>query len=81
MSISSLLPSLRPELEAAYVEMDGTGQINAFAICRTWDDTAWEVITKNDNVYCALSGGYPTRDAAVFAGSAWLHRTPGTGQT
>ena len=81
MTIFSPLPPLRPELQAAYDEMDGTGQTTAFAVCRTWDDTAWEVITKNSNIYCALSGGYPTRDAAVFAGAAWLLQIFELGET
>ena len=68
------LPPLRPELQAACDEMDQTGRINAFAVCRTWNDQAWEVNTKNDNIYCALDDHYASRDAAMVAGAAWLQK-------
>ncbi len=66
------VPALRPELEAATAEMKRTGQKFAFAICRTWDDTAWQVQIKRGNVYSALRGEYASHDEASSVGAAWL---------
>ncbi|HJV74805.1 MAG TPA: DUF433 domain-containing protein [Noviherbaspirillum sp.] len=65
-------PPLRPELQAAYDEMDAKGEYFAYAVCRTWDDRAWEVNTKEGYFYTALSGSFPDHDEAIAAGAAWL---------
>ena len=66
------VPPLRPELQAAHDEMDATGQDYAFAVCPTWQGDAWEVNTKEVNIYSALSGSFSSRAEAAAAGSAWL---------
>ena len=68
------MPPLRPELQAAYVEMDETGQDYAFAVCPTWQGDAWEVNTKEVNIYNALSGTFESHAEATAAGTAWLLR-------
>lgn len=66
------MPEIRPDLQAAYDEMDATGKAFAFAVCQTWQGDAWEVNTKRENIYCALNGSFDSREAAIAAGSAWL---------
>ena len=68
------VPALRPELEAATAEMKRTGQKFAFAVCRTWNDTAWQVQIKRGNVYSSLRDEYDDHDEANSTGAAWLAR-------
>lgn len=62
---------LRPELQAAYDEMDGHGDYFAYAVCRTWDGQAWEVNTREGNLSFALPGSFADHDEAMAAGMAW----------
>jgi hypothetical protein len=57
--------------------MNATGQDYAFAICRNWQGDAWEVNTKQANIYSALSSTFESQEEAMAAGSAWLvaHRS------
>jgi hypothetical protein len=41
---ATVLP-IRPELQAAYDELDAKGDYFAYAVCRTYDGQAWEVNT------------------------------------
>ena len=66
------MPPLRPELQTAHDEMDATGQDYAFAVCPTWQGDAWEVNTKQVNIYSAISGSFASRAEATAAGAAWL---------
>lgn len=66
------VPPLRPELQAAYDEMDAKEDYFATAVCRTHDGQAWEVNTRQGNIYSALDGRYTGHDEAMAAGAAWL---------
>jgi hypothetical protein len=66
------VPPLRPELQAAYDEMDAKGGYFATAVCRTYDGQAWEVNTRQGNISSALDGRYTGHDEAMAAGAAWL---------
>ena len=66
------VPPLRPELQAAYDEMDTKGDYFATAVCRTYDGQAWEVNTRQGNISSALDGRYIGHDEAMAAGAAWL---------
>lgn len=63
------LPPLRPELEAAYDEMNAKGDYFAYAVCRTHDGQAWEVNTRQGGMCFALDGRYLDHDEAMAAGA------------
>lgn len=66
------VPPLRPELQAAHDEMDAKADYFAYAVCRTHDGQAWEVNTRQGNIYTALDESYADHDKATAAGVAWL---------
>ncbi|MDY7580114.1 hypothetical protein RGU70_17530 [Herbaspirillum sp. RTI4] len=66
------VPPLRPELQAAYDDMDAKGGYFATAVCRTYDGQAWEVNTRQGSISTALDGRYTGHDEAMAAGAAWL---------
>ena len=66
------VPPLRPELQAAHDEMDANGDYFAYAVCRTHDGQAWEVNTRQGNIYSALDGSYIDHEEAIAKGVAWL---------
>jgi len=66
------LPPIRPELQAAYGELDAKGDYFAYAVCRTWDGQAWEVNTREGGICFVLDGRYLDHDEAMAAGAAWL---------
>ena len=66
------LPPIRPELQAAYDELDARSSYFDYAVCRTWDNQEWEVITKQGNIYGALDDHYIDHDEAMASGVAWL---------
>lgn len=61
---------LRPEVQAAFAEMDGDDF--AYAVCRTPDGQAWEINTRQGNIYSALPAHYLDHDEAMAAGTGWL---------
>lgn len=66
------LPPLRPELRTAYDEMKVKKCYFAYAICRTYDDQAWEVNVRQGGVYTVLDDLYLDHDKALAAGEVWL---------
>lgn len=72
MSIPSSAPPLRPELLAAMEAMDATKEDFAYAVCRTFDDFAWEVCTKERNIYSSLEATHQSKEEAIAAGAVWL---------
>ena len=66
------VPPLRPELQAAHDEMDARGDYFAYAVSRTHDGQAWEVNTRQGNIYSALDGSYIDHEEAMTVGVAWL---------
>lgn len=75
-------PPIRPELLAAHEEMRSTAGNIAFAVCRTWDGTGWEVNTKqgkHGNLFSTLPGSYASQDEATAAGVAWLLNSSANG--
>ena len=66
------MPPPRPEMLAAHHAMDATGDHFAYAVCPTWDGQAWEVNTKQGNIYSALDATYAAHDEALATGAAWL---------
>jgi hypothetical protein len=66
------VPPLRPELQAAYDEMDAKAGYFATAVCRTYDGQAWEVNTRQGNICSAIDGRYTGHDEAMAVGAAWL---------
>ena len=66
------VPPLRPELQAAYDEMDAKADYFATAVCRTYDGQAWEVNIRQGNIGSTLDGRYTGHDEAMAAGAAWL---------
>ena len=66
------MPPLRPELQAAHDEMDAKADYFAYAVCRTYDGQAWEVNTRQGNIYSAIDGTHTDHNEAMAAGEAWL---------
>lgn len=66
------LPPLRPELQEAIHEMNAKPGYFAWAICRTWDDTGWEVKLRTGYNSFPLEGEYTNKEDAISAGEAWL---------
>lgn len=64
--------SIRPELLRAYAKMSAKTDFFTYAICRTYDGQAWEVETKNGNIYNGTGYAYTEYAEAMTAGVAWL---------
>ena len=65
------VPPLRPELQTAHDEMDAKADYLAYAVCRAHDGQAWEVNTRQGNIYTILES-YADHDKAMAAGAAWV---------
>lgn len=66
------VPSIRPELQVAFDEMNATGEFFAFAVCQTWDGKHWEVNTKMGRIFIPLNDTFASKEEAQSAGYKWL---------